>query len=159
MILLTVLGTHQADIMTWLDHELQPGRGKIENKKWENWTKLSFQSLVQHLTISQDPILPHDLTISFQKLICPPCSQSGSVCDDGSNDAGPGHNCGDCERGGMMVTSPRLLTNGQDFLHHYFCPRHTESNRTEVICSDISYGTQERDQVKLFFLAIIHWFS
>ena len=59
-------------------------------------------------------------------------------------------------RGGMMVTSPRLLTNGQDFLHHYFCPRHTESNRTEVICSDISYGTQERDQVKLFFLAIIH---
>ena len=56
----------------------------------------------------------------------------------------------------VMVTSPRLLTNGQDFLHHYFCPRHTESNRTEVICSDISYGTQERDQVKLFFLAIIH---
>ena len=61
-------------------------------------------------------------------------------------------------RGKGLVTSPspRLLTNGQDFLHHYFCPRHTESNRTEVICSDISYGTQERDQVKLFFLAIIH---
>ena len=153
MILLTVLGTHQADIMTWLDHEHQPGRGKIENKKWENWTKLSFQSLLQHLTISQDPILPHDLTISAQKLICPP----GSVCDDGSNDAGPGHNC---EREGSGdQPSPRLLTNGQDFLHHYFCPRHTESNRTEVICSDISYGTQERDQVKLFFLAIIHWFS
>ena len=79
---------------------------------------------------------------------------AGSVCDDGSNDAGPGHNC---EREGSGdQPSPRLLTNGQDFLHHYFCPRHTESNRTEVISSDISYGTQERDQVKLFFLAIIH---
>lgn len=156
MILLTVLGTHQADIMTWLDHELQPGRGKIENKKWENWTKLSFQSLVQHLTISQDPILPHDLTISSQKLICPPSPDLFVMTEVTMQGRGI---IVEIARGGMMVTSPRLLTNGQDFLHHYFCPRHTESNRTEVICSDISYGTQERDQVKLFFLAIIHWFS
>ena len=61
------------------------------------------------------------------------------------------------EKGRALVTSPAPPADqGQDFLHHYFCPRHTESNRTEVICSDISYGTQERDQVKLFFLAIIH---
>ena len=62
---------------------------------------------------------------------------------------GPGHNCGGCERGSGSVDQPGPeLTNGQDFLRHYFCPQHTESNRTEVICSNISYGTQERDQVK-----------
>ena len=153
MILLTVSGTHQADIMTWLDHEHSPDVGKLRTRNekiepnylfnlcfsiWQShktrFCLTTWQFLLRNWFAHPDLFVMTEVTMQGRGIIV---------------------------RGKGLVTSPspRLLTNGQDFLHHYFCPRHTESNRTEVICSDISYGTQERDQVKLFFLAIIHWFS